>query len=136
MIKKLLISIFVSTLLCYSAYGWESKDLVTYFGTSDKEITIAWDAVENADYYELKLFSIERNVESVVANNISQTQLKIFLPRSGLFIVRARACSNSVGFTCSEWSTSDNQTFATVDGQPKGWWVYGYLAPPGPIIID
>ena len=35
-----------------------------------------------------------------------------------------------------QWSISTDLNVSKVDGNPRAWWVYGYIAPPGPIVIE
>ena len=35
----------------------------------------------------------------------------------------------------STWTISDSGINTTVDGEPRAWWVYSYIASPGSIII-
>jgi hypothetical protein len=108
------------------------KDLVTYFGTTDKSLTCRWDTIEAyIDEFELRLFHVERDVETPIANGkTSQNELTFKLPRTGHFIVKVRACERDYTF-CSDWSESIDPEVATVDGEPRGWWVYGHVAAPG-----
>lgn len=134
------ITVFILTLLLTSSIAfaeWEKKDYVTYFGTTDKSITCAWDAVENAQGYQVELYHVERDsITRIASEGLTDTQIEINLPRSGHFVARIRACEDYP--TCenySEWSESINPEVATVDGEARGWWIYGHVAPPGPIII-
>ena len=48
----------VLSIILFAAPGicFEAKDYVTYFGTTDKIVTVGWDAVANATIYELELY--------------------------------------------------------------------------------
>jgi hypothetical protein len=137
--KTIIISIVIFFLLMTSnVYAeWVKKDYVTYFGTTDQSITVKWDAVDNAQGYQLELYHVERDsITKVASEGLTTTQLELTLPRSGHFIPRVRACSDYPACeTHSEWSESINSEVAIVDGEARSWWIYGYVAPPGQIII-
>jgi hypothetical protein len=133
-IRKLFYSALFLVLFAVPSQAGEfvKKDLVTYFGTTDKSLTCAWDQLEpDVNEFELRLFHVERNVETAVANGkTSQRELTFKLPRSGHFIVKVRACERNYA-VCSDWSESVNPEVASVDGESRGWWVYGHVAAPG-----
>jgi len=136
--KYITILVFLIFSLATNAFAeWEKKDYVTYFGTTDQTITCAWDAVENAEGYQVELYHVERDsITRVASEGLTDTQIVLSLPRSGHFVPRIRACADYPACeTYSEWSESTNSEVASVDGQPRAWWIYGYVAPPGPIII-
>jgi hypothetical protein len=35
----------------------------------------------------------------------------------------------------SEWAESTDPAVASVNGQPRAWWIFTWIAPTGPIII-
>lgn len=122
--------------------GFKTVDYATHFFTTDKEITVVWDAAETGkepDYYEVKLFDIDRGqVESESIGKTTENRLAFSLPRSGHFMAMVRAClepSEDNDGLCSVWSYSTDETVASVGGKPRGWWLYGHLAPAGDIDI-
>lgn len=116
--------------------AWEKKDVVTYFGTTDQTVTVMWDPVDNATYYEVELHHVERDsITRVGSDTLVDNNITFSLPRSGHFVPRVRACSDSID-SCSDWTLSTNSERASVDDQPRAWWLYGYIAPPGQIIIN
>jgi hypothetical protein len=129
----LLLSSFASAELSVLIPNWEKKDYVTYYGTTNHTITVAWDASPGASYYELEILNIERNTKTTIAsgNNLTTTQKTFTFPRTGHYIVSVRACDGAVS-NCSTWISSLE---GTVDGAKRAWWVYAYVAPPGPIVI-
>ncbi len=143
MFKKLL----VVTLLCISlislSYNVSALDLfdyTTYFGNTGEDISVAWDTVpaENPDYitYEVRMKHVERDIYiPITTDNITGTQITFSMPKVGHYIVEARRIRTIPGQApvYSDWATS--VTHGRVDGQSKGWWVYGKLAKPGGIII-
>lgn len=129
----LLLSSFANAELSVTTSNWEKKDYVTYYGTSNRPVTVAWDASPGATYYELKILHVERNTEISIASGSSLTELKktFLFPRTGHYIVSVRACDASIS-NCSEWTSSLN---GIVDGINRAWWVYAFVSPPGPIVI-
>jgi hypothetical protein len=137
--KKLIASLFLILFLTITSVSalesdWVGKDYVTAFGTTDKEITVTWNVVDGADLYDVEMFHVEQNV---VAKTVEVTENSITtkLPKSGHYIFRVRAC-NSSRSDCSIWVESIDPEYARVNDQPRAWWVYGYVAPPGPITIE
>ena len=76
---------------------------------TEDQITIAWDPVENAAWYEVQALWIDPSSGPVVYNlgKTTNTQMVITKIRSGHFVLAVRAC-NDVG--CSEWSRTDDET--------------------------
>jgi len=105
-------------------------DYVTYYMTTDQMVTAAWDASEGAEKYEIRLYCHERN-EHLPIGETTECQITFQLPRSGHYIAQVRALCTGGG---SDWAESTNIEHAAVNGQPRAWWLYGYLDPPGPII--
>ena len=128
----------------WAACAFEAVDHVVYFGTTDQEITVSWDHNEpHPDRYEVRLFHVERKTnEQAGIGGTAGNNLTFRLPRSGHFVVTVRACMDSVTAVpdcdappcCSEWSESTDPAVAAVNGDPRGWWIYGYVAPPGDIV--
>jgi hypothetical protein len=129
----LLLSSFVNAELSVIVSNWEKKDYVTYYGTSNHTITAAWDAAPGATYYELEILHVERNTKTSIASghSLTATQKTFLLPRTGHYIVSVRACDSSIS-NCSEWVSSLE---GTVDGVKRAWWIYAFVAPPGPIVV-
>ena len=131
----ILIAFIVSPAWGLEPEGFVAVDRVTYFGTTDKQLKISWDHnTPQPEFYEVKLYHVERETESPAGIGKTADNSIIFkLPRSGHFIARVRACEGDV---CGDWSESINPEVATVDGQPRAWWLYGYVAKPGDIVIN
>jgi len=111
--------------------AWELKDYVTYMGYTSESITVAWDASPFTTDYDVRLLHVEKNV---YINKCSTDQLSMvmYLPKTGHYIVEIRATNDLI---LGNWCQSASDTHATVNGSPSGWWVYGHVAPVGPIII-
>ena len=140
-ITSLVCGIILSLFLCVSSFAADSftvtsnttgkYDYYTYFVTTGAQITVEWLVVSNAKHYEVQIYNIERK-EIKAIGITGNTEMIFSLSRTGHYAARVRAV-NDIG--ASAWSESTDPTVATVDGTPRGWWLYGYLAPPGPIII-
>ena len=141
-------SLLVGLLMLFPTllFGGEVYDVVTYWDFTEKYETVAWDPVQDnpdteevesaAEYYNIKMLHIEQNVE-LARGRVDHpgTQAALVFPRSGHYKVMVNACNHdSEGVEqCSDWAESTNSQYATVDGQPKGWWVYRHISPPGPL---
>lgn len=134
-LKTSLVSVLLLLSVFVSSSDWSKSDIVTYYNTTDKPIKCAWDAVPEATGYEARLFHLERNVEVTLPNGkTTSTEIIFKLPRTGHFVFKVRACVNNYEL-CSDWCEASNPDCGLVDGQRRGWWIYGFVAPPGPITI-
>jgi len=119
--------------------GFSLRDRATYIGTTDRPIKVSWDLQPEADYFEAVLLSVDRAVETPAGIGKTPSNLITFrLPHAGLFRVKVRACLAAVAPEppiCSEWTLSTDDKMAMVDGVNRGWWLYGYISPPGAIDI-
>jgi hypothetical protein len=111
----------------------DGKDAYTYVATTDLDIPVAWTPSADAESYELELYSVNRKT-FVARAKTTEPSLTFKAPFQGLFIVRIRSV-NGEGDTAiySDWVTADSPDTGLVDGTPRGWWIYAFLAPPGPI---
>ncbi|WP_319406187.1 hypothetical protein [uncultured Desulfosarcina sp.] len=125
------LSAMLSSFAWFASGGdWSGMDYFTYRGTTDKAITASWDVVEGATYYEAKIYSVDHDYET----NLGKTEtnrIAIQIPRSGHYVFMVRACNDLMNPPCSEWTESTDPERASVDGKPRGWWVYGHVAPAG-----
>jgi hypothetical protein len=115
----------------------EEIDYYTYVAYTGKTVTVAWDPVPNATYYQLRMRLYERktytNIDIVPGNTYIYT---FQLAKSGHYIIEARSINENNGvITYSEWAESTNPIYATVKSAKRAWWIYCYIAPPGTIII-
>lgn len=105
-----------------------------YVRTSDQVITIGWDPVtfERPIWYELLFYNLERRAWFARANVPQERTTFDVTLRSGHYIVYIRTGAKDAenADVFSEWCSSISET--CTDGTAK-WWVYTYLAPPGPI---
>jgi hypothetical protein len=119
-------------LLSATAFAFEAKDYVTFFGTSDQTVTMEWTASANAISYELRAYHNEQEIYIWMGDTTGLT-FAWQLPKSGHYTFMVRAVGSSES---SDWSLSTDPNVALVNEQPRAWWAYGYVAPPGPIIIE
>lgn len=132
--KKLLTTLLLIGLLIFNPIfinGQTFREGVEYVKTDD--IIFAWDISSEASRYEVIATWIDPTNEfEYDLGETTNTQITVSRPRTGHFKFKVRACSDS---ECSEWSESTDPTKATVDSQPKGWWVFWKVPPPtGPVI--
>ena len=136
--KKIIsiISFLVVLLSSPVSAEWLQKDYVTFFGTTDQTITVAWNPSPSANYYEIELNQVEQNTKTILptGQSLTDTQKTFSLPKTGHFIVRVRACNISIN-QCSTWASSIDATVSMVGSESRAWWIFGYVAPPGPIVI-
>ena len=114
--------------------GFTKLEYTTYYGYTGQPIYIAWDKPDGTVAgYNIQVYLAEQDryifYKSVTVN---VTTYKYVLPLSGHYIFRIRAFNK---YGESKWSYSTNATVSSVDGKPKGWWVYGYTSPPDSIEI-
>jgi hypothetical protein len=110
--------------------GLQGFDVYTYVAVTGGTFNVAWDAVTNANYYEVKLHNLERKVDGATQRvNAPATQAAMKVVMSGRSVARARACIDAT--KCSEWATSDDPKYASVNGASKGWWIFAWVGAPG-----
>ena len=120
--------------------GLQAVDLVTFFGSTGQPIKVSWDHNEPLpDFYQVELYSVERKTGAVITpeGGVTENSFVFTLPRSGHYIAKVRACLGVCESPpcCGDWSESTDPEVAIVNGQPRGWWLYGYVAPAGAIDI-
>jgi hypothetical protein len=118
----------------FSATTFNKREAVEYYGTTDKLLQCSWPVVALAEGYEVVLHNIEKNSDSA-AGKTTSTSITFKLPKTGHYVVKARACRKNYT-ECTDWSSSDNPDEAVVTGLPKGWIVFGTIANPGPPVLD
>jgi hypothetical protein len=122
---------FMSNFIVLANAAWEMKDLACYFYTTDSSITVVWNPDSNSDSYELRLKHYERDIY-VDAGSTVNTEHTFYLPRSGHWTLEIRGINP---YNEGPWSLSTDPLYGMVGDQARGWWLYGYLSPVGPIII-
>ena len=137
---KFLRAIFFTIFLCLSMVSAASAvtqhDHVTYYIMSGESLTATWDEVEGTDItYDFQVLRFEWDNEVIQEwTEITVLEQEFTVPKAGMYIIRVRAC-NAAG-DVSEWAESTNLEYAMVDNVARSWWIYGYTAPPGEIVID
>ena len=126
---KRIIGLLLLSSLVYSLEMFNGAE----YDTTDT-VTVAWDAVPNVEFYEIKLkwIDVTPNVEYNLPRT-SETQAAITFPRSGHFIIMVRSGlwgtdNNSEIF--SVWAISSDPLYAKVDGESRGWRVVKKLPTP------
>jgi hypothetical protein len=124
------------------------SSLTLYQESTDKDMTIAWDAVVDDNYpdihYDFFLWNQgEERKYLIGATQLTQVTFK--LPRTGLFAFYAKTCDKVKTETdriCSQWSHSalereDGTVFGKVHDPanpteyiPGKWMIYGHVAAP------
>ena len=127
---------WVALVIALIAIG-SSLDYHTYWGSTSEPVTVAWDTADGAVRYEYRAYNPERELV-VVSGSTQAHSVTIGFPKAGHYIVQVRSCSKESeceyiadgdpNNTGSVWISSTDPLYAQVDGQPKGWWVYRYLA--------
>ena len=104
--------------------------LKTYIFVIGEPLTMAWDASENAEWYEVEGEHMEQKqiVSKPEWKDIQGTQITLNYPRSGHITWKVRACRNRASPDCSDYAFSSVNEQAS-NGEP--WWTYGYVAGPG-----
>jgi hypothetical protein len=189
--KKLFITILLIFIygICSASEFQQIDDRTMYFFTSDKEITLAWDDVNNgsATEHDMYLYSVERKSISLIAHIPAPSlEVKFQVPKTGHYIIYVRAvkspltqaqkdsidskttmtdlkalvidndheiCDAHIWWNdnatlnqmktaakaskglCSTYSVSTDKNVAKVTLPDstvvdRGWWLYGYPAPP------
>jgi len=128
--------------------GIINSSLTLYTDTTDKDITVTWDAVVDANYpdihYDFFLWN-HGEEDKYLIGGTQQTQVTFKLPRTGLWVFYARTCDKARTETdkiCSSWAHSnltelDGTLFGQVEDPtnpgtyiPGNWMIYGHIAPP------
>lgn len=59
-------------------------------------------------------------------------------PRQGHFVYELRVCPTDPtvdASACSPWISSIDPTVAQMNGQPRAWWIYGFIDPTPPAAV-
>lgn len=119
------------------------SEAFTYISTTDKKYTVSWDEESAAEYYIYRIYNLEKEIFINLENGKTEakTETTSFIykfPFSGHFIPSIKACriKDDDDEECSEWSFSYDSNIATVDGEARAWWLYGYTKKPGGIVFE
>ena len=143
-VTLIILTIFLFSLNAHAltADGFEGKDLYLYYGTTADNITIGWDAGDgfnaDTDTYEIVIHNPERNMDASMVEGLSENTLIIQCPKVGHWIVKVRTQRVLEDGTIeySVWAESTDPKYAKVNGEPRGWWIFTWLASTGPIITN
>lgn len=116
---------------------WYKRSVYEYYGTTAQKFKCSWTPNGPvAEGYEVRLYSIDRNSETIIANGrVLVPQITFNLPKTGHYYVKVRACRSNYT-DCSEWALSTNLSDAVVGTEPGAWIIFGNIASPGAIIIN
>jgi len=126
--------LILSPVLSFASFSGNSN--YTYTGTTADVVTLAWNApvgYQIGDVFEIQIRNIERNIIRNIPETTALTKTFKCL-KTGHWTVYIRS-KRLVGSTWefSEWVNSTDITVATVDGQPRAWWLFTWVAGTGPI---
>jgi len=141
----LLLSLFVTPTVALEATG--NVTWPYYVHLSRGPVTLAWDAVEEAEFYEIRWQWVDSQGvkhEYPTLTNVTGTSLVVDRPRGGFFVFWIRSVKVVSGVNpddglpwanlgeeiSSEWVASTDPNHATVNGEPQGWVVYFEVPPP------
>ena len=131
-----IITCVVIQLMAFHVYSADFIALnhVTYYGTTDNYFTVAWNQSDTGGLpteYEIRMRHLERDQITAIARvQHPSNSMTLSLPRSGHFVIEIRAI-NADG--SSDWAVSTDP-LSCENG--ISWWVYGHIAPVGPIVIQ
>jgi hypothetical protein len=128
---------YASVAFALEATGFSGKDYYTWYGTTADNVTVSWDQpsdYKTGDTFEIQLKNPERNITVNIPD--ATTFSKIFkCPRTGHWIVYVRTKRIVSGQPqYSNWVNSTDPIIATVNGQPRAWWLFTWIAGTGPIM--
>ena len=153
-IIKLLIVGLLLLLFSVNAHAWEEIDLYLYYGFTGKDVIVAWDDPKistpadtsddynvDTDVFEFLLYNKDRDTTVVLTESIPGNVFTYTfqLPQTGHWtpkvrVVRAYIDAEGVEvIERSDWTISNDPIRASVNGDPRGWWLFGWIEPVGPI---
>lgn len=125
-----------------------TSNLTLYHYSTDKDITVAWDAVVDENhpdiYYDFFVWN-QGEEQKYLLGRTQAVQVTFKLPRTGLYAFYAKACNKShteEDRLCSQWAHSalenlDGTSFGKVKDPNNpgtyingGWLIYGHIAAP------
>lgn len=117
----------------------EKLTAVTYWAGTGEKLTVAWDPVNSATAYVYRVKSLERDsyidIDGAKEVRTTETSFAVIIPFGGHFVPEVKAVDDADH--SSSWAVADRAENAVVDGEPRGWWIYGAIKPPsGAISIE
>jgi hypothetical protein len=135
-IKKAFLGFFIIILALVLTGATVVTDYVIYWKSTAESTTVSWDApAGTVDGYKIVLLWVvgTKILQTYDVGTTTANEFTFDAPRVGHFVVGVSAY-NSAGE--SEFAYSNDETYATVDGNPRAWIITYYLDSPGPIIIN
>ena len=108
-------------------------DIAEYRCSTADFVDVHWDHFtgrEPGDTYEMVAYNPESDIEVHIFVGLVYNHFLMRMPKTGHWILKVRS---QRGDLISEWAESDNPLYATVNGLPRGWIVFAWIAPTGPI---
>jgi len=154
-IRLFLILLIILLFSLNASAQWEEIDLYLYYGDTSKDVTVAWgnpkittpeditdDYNVDTDVFQISMHNKERDIEVLISDTIPGDVFThtFKLPKTGHWTPKirvVRTTTDSEGIEIVEttaWVLSSNAEIAEVNGILRGWWLFGWLAPTGPII--
>lgn len=130
--KKLVLIVFFVFVSNVHSANLREFDIYEYWIPTGEFLTVEWQAVENAKYYQFKIIHEETGRVIKFDNSIALTKT-FTMPKTGHYVCYVRACESETN--CSDWAISVDPTFATVKDAKRAWRCYAYIASPGIITI-
>jgi len=140
--KRLLISIlFIFLFPSFSVGEIVLYDCAEYWIPTSEFLTIGWDDGNPSEvgiqYFKGQMKNVETNriyTFDVISPALTKT---LKLPKTGHYIFLVQACKKELGIEyCSDWASSmDATNNPTVNGVVRVWRFFGFVNPPGSIVI-
>lgn len=115
-------------------------DYVTYRVETDEDITIAWDAVPEATGYKWEFRNVDRGDAIVAQGETNQTSFTLKMPKTGCNVFEVKSIKRldpqSTDYEESVVAASTDPEYATVDGQPRAWWICVWIEKPKGVVIE
>jgi len=129
--KKLIYIIITFLILITQSFSfekghWKFDTLWKYVGDT---FTLTWGPVTNATKYEVIVYHAETETQLYVGET-TNTEIDYTFERTGhyIFMIRAYKMENGVE-VYTDYSHTTQPEKSSVNGEPKGWWVYVQLPP-------
>jgi len=104
-----------------------TTETTTYWVTTDKTITVSWDAISGASTYNVVIQWIRgtKVLQTYSMGSTTELTTTMSLPRVGTFVIGIQGVDSSG--TLGEFCYSNDSTCSTVNSSGKAWVIEGYL---------
>lgn len=132
---KYILLLFISLNICAETVLFKGYEYKVKSGN----IKMAWDAVETAQFYECRQCLVDKEpMVCYESFRVFEPPCEFTFKRAGHFVLQVRSglfdtVSNQELFS-TEWATTEDSKYATVDGLPQAFRVYWMLPQPGIIL--